>query len=332
MPLLRINATDTGLQHHPGSGPDPLVHPTCAAAPGPAIIMVHGYKYAPGHPTHCPHRKIFGNCTTDWPRALGFDGAAADEGLGIAFGWYARGPLWQVHRRAAAMGQCLASLIKTLRDAAPDRPVHVIAHSMGSEIALSALASLRPGAVERMVLLTGASFASHARTMLTTPAGLATEVFNITSRENDLFDLAFEHLVPAPRVHDAALGCGIDLPHVTNLQLDCAATLSAMAQLGLPVAAPQRRVCHWSSYKRPGAMDLYARLLRDPESLTQTELQQHLPDAMAPRWSRLMRQREGTAPLHHVSARVAAAARILRSGTRSFAGATPPGKAGKAAY
>lgn len=326
MPLLRINATEEGLQHHLGCDPGAQAYEACPAASGPAIIMVHGYKYAPSHPTHCPHRKIFGNCTTDWPRALGFDGLGADEGLGIAFGWYARGPLWQAHRRAAELGQSLATLVETLRDAAPHRPVHIIAHSLGAEIALSALAYLRPGAVRRMVLLTGASFANRAQDMLNTPAGMTTEVFNITSRENDLFDLAFEHLVPTPGVHRTALGRGIDLPNVTNLQLDCLTTLSIIKRLGIAVAAPQRRVCHWSSYRRPGVMNLYARLLRDPEDLLQSKLQQMLPKMAAPRWSRLVGWPPMTAAVRGMSRTTVAAAALLKTKTRSFASATTPGK------
>lgn len=311
MPLLRINATDTGLQLHCGStGVTQAVH-AAGAATGPAIIMVHGYKYAPHLTNHCPHAKIFNNHGTGWPGALGFTDQGVDEGLGIAFGWYARGPLWQVHRRAAKSGRALAGLVETLRRAAPERPVHIIAHSMGSEIALSALAYLPPHAIGRMVLLTGASFVSHAREMLRSPAGRTTEVFNITSRENDLFDMFFEHMVPAPALRDGAIGRGIDLPNATTLQLDCHGTLSVFEDLGLAIAAPQRRVCHWSSYRRPGVMALYARLLRDPASLPQAHLATLLPQITAPRWSRLLRPRPFATPVTTTAYGLAAAAQAF---------------------
>ncbi|WP_299918842.1 alpha/beta hydrolase [uncultured Roseobacter sp.] len=286
MPLLRINATSDGLQMHGTSTTTDSALGDQQGGAGPIIIMIHGYKYDPNDPTHCPHKKIFNCDTTSWPERLGFSNTPSQVGLGIAFGWYARGALWQAHRRAAKLGRELASLVTRLRKNAPHRPVHVIAHSLGSEIALSALGHLRPHDLGRIVLLTGASFASKAQDMLRAPAGTTTEVFNVTSRENDLFDLAFEHMVAAPELRDRAIGQGIDAPNAINLQLDCDATLRALAQLGLPIAPPARRVCHWSTYTRPGVMALYARLLRDPESLPQAYLADILPGHAAPRWSR----------------------------------------------
>lgn len=288
MPVLRINATENGLQMH---GSDTPVHHVLAdhyRDDHPVVIMVHGYKYAPSDPAHCPHEKIFSDCDQGWPKSLGYSKDARDKGLCIAFGWYARGPLWHAHRRAAQLGTELAALISQLRQIAPNRPVNVIAHSLGSEIALSALMHLRANSINRMVLLTGASFDSKARHMLSTPAGLTTELFNVTSRENDLFDLAFEHLIAAPQLKDRAIGQGIDAPNAVNLQLDCDQTLNALERLGLPIARSQRRICHWSAYTRPGVMTLYAQLLRDCDTLTQSHLARFLPSVTAPRWSRLV--------------------------------------------
>lgn len=287
MPLLRINATPQGLAQHEG------FEPACAhlgetrQIEGPAIVMIHGYKYAPGHPHHCPHSKILGPGDDAWPAALGFGAGQTAEGLGIAFGWHARRPLRAAHRLARDLGQSLAQLIALLRAEAPDRPVHIIAHSLGSETTLSALQHLPAGSVNRILLLTGASYVSHASAMLHTPAGRTAEVFNITSRENDLFDLAFERLIATPRAGDTALGHGIDAPNALTLQLDCATTLAVLAQFGLPVAASTRRVCHWSSYTRPGIMALYARLLGQPTALSFAEMADLLPPTQTPRWSRL---------------------------------------------
>ncbi|MEM9638806.1 MAG: alpha/beta hydrolase [Pseudomonadota bacterium] len=315
MPLLRINATDQGLQLHRQSGPWREAVGATDATSGPMIIMVHGFKYAPESATHCPHEKIFAMRAGGWPPALGFYGCPEAEGLGIAFGWYARGPLWQVHRRAAHLGRMLADLVIRLRDAAPERPVHVIAHSMGSEIALSALEFLPRLAIRRMILLTGASYASRAQAALITPAGQTSEVFNVISRENDLFDLAFERLVPAPKPRDRAVGQGIDRQNVLNLQLDCPQTLSTLDGLGLPVAAARRRVCHWSSYTRPGVMAFYAKLLRDPEHLPQARLAQLLPRDTSPRWSRLMKAPAAMSSTALTLPDLAATARALRAKT-----------------
>ncbi|WP_195822359.1 alpha/beta hydrolase [Roseobacter sp. MH60115] len=332
MPLLRINARDGMLTLHRGATPVPDAVRATRAAPGPAIIMIHGYKYAPESINHCPHKKIFRDSAHGWPASLGYNTGLPEEGLGIAFGWYARGPLAQVHRRAADLGRALAQLVEALKSAAPKRPVHIIAHSMGVEIALSALGHLPSQAVQRMVLLTGASFTSHAEAMLRTQAGRSAEVFNITSRENDLFDLAFERMVAAPGGQDRAIGLGIDLPNVVNLQLDCPDTLSCLATLGLPLAPPERRVCHWSSYRRPGVMALYARLLRDPHGLPQTQLAKLLPDTPEPRWSRLVRPSAQALPNGFGASALAAAAQVLRTRIGLFQTASTGVKPKEPAY
>ncbi|GFE48743.1 hypothetical protein So717_04960 [Roseobacter cerasinus] len=288
MPLLRMNATDQGLHlHHTGADALSQIAEVSQRTGGPAIVMIHGFKYDPHADRHCPQRKLFGAQGANWPHALGFDQSKAGEGLGIALGWSARGPLRQVHRRATRLGLTLAELVGTLKANHPARPVHVIAHSLGSEIALAALEHLPPRAVDRILLLTGASFCGFADDMLATPAGRTAEVFNITSRENDVFDLAFETLVRAQRQGDRALGQGLSRPNALNIQLDCDRSLAALAQFGTPITTPKRQICHWSSYTRPGAMSFYAKLLRQPEAYCFRELQGALPDDQDPRWSRL---------------------------------------------
>ena len=288
MPLLRINATPSDLTLHDTA--QAARHRLCALAarPGPAVIMIHGYKYAPGSPDHCPHRKLFGKTEHSWPAALGFDGTHPAEGLGIAFGWFARGSLRSVHQRAAQLGAQLAIVIAMLKAHTPQRPIHIIAHSMGSEAALSALAHLPAGAVDRMVLLTGASHAARARQMLDTPAGRTARVLNVTSRENDLFDAAFERLVRPENPGDFAIGRGIAAANAVTVQLDCPDTIASLHAIGLPISPPSRRICHWSAYKRPGVMGLYTRFLRSPETLPLARLRAILPENPAPRWSRLL--------------------------------------------
>lgn len=288
MPLLRINATPDGLVLN--DTPQSAARRLCSMASrsGPAIIMVHGYKYRPGSASHCPHAKIFGLKANNWPAQLRFGQDDKNEGIGIALGWDAQGPLRTVHRRATGLGESLAVIVAMLRHHAPRRPVHVIAHSLGAELALSALAHLPAGAINRMILLTGASYAHSAAICLDTPAGRSLQLLNITSRENDLFDAAFERLVPSNTAHDRAIGCGIDAPNVTTLQMDCAVTLKALNGLGFDIAPPNRRICHWSAYTRPGAMALYAQVLRGTSSLSFEQLVKVLPRVAAPRWSRLL--------------------------------------------
>lgn len=304
MPLLRINTTDLGLSLHESAQPVTARLRNYARCAGPAIVMVHGYKYAPGTKAHCPHRKILNETPDQWPARLGFGTGCSQEGLGIAFGWYARGRLKDVHARAVSLSASLAELVAALRAQAPDRPVHILAHSLGAEIALGALACLKGRAVDRMILLTGASYAGYAARMLRTDAGRKCDLLNVTSRENDLFDAAFERLTRPCDPKDRTLGQGIDVPNALTLQLDCERTLEALSEIGLQIASSSRRICHWSAYTRPGVMSLYAAFLRDPKKLNLGVLSQILPQRLAPRWSRLlpatvtsMRSPELTLPL-----------------------------------
>lgn len=294
MPVIRINA----------EGDRPMLHRSPRAAAlelqrsdpgtGPAVVMIHGYKYLPGHPVHCPHRHILALHPQDipfrppsWPRQLGFGVGRADEGLAIAFGWHARGALWQAQRRARAAGRALAAVIRQLHHRAPGRPVHVIAHSMGTELAVEALHHLPRGAVGRIISMTGACYQSRVGEALKADAGQTAEFINVTSRENDAFDFMFERLIAPPRAGDRAIGHGLDAANAVTLQLDCAGTLDHLDRLGAPIGRPERRVCHWSAYTRPGVLRFYHDLLRHPHATPLSLIRGGLPHRPDPRWSRL---------------------------------------------
>ncbi|WP_233270337.1 alpha/beta hydrolase [Chachezhania sediminis] len=256
--------------------------------------MIHGYKYLPGHPHHCPHLGILspapqvGTGTPSWPRQLGFGAGLPGEGLAIAFGWDARGALWTAERQARRAGRALAQVIGRLHTAAPGRPVHLVAHSMGTELALEALHHLPPGAIGRILSLTGACYQSRVAGALATPAGRRAEFVNITSRENDAFDFLYERLIAPPAAGDRAIGQGLDLPNLLTLQLDCSRTLAHLERLDCPVGGSARRICHWSSYTRPGVLRFYERLIRQPGIFTLDRLRRGLPESPEKRWSRLM--------------------------------------------
>ncbi|WP_299040857.1 alpha/beta hydrolase [uncultured Tateyamaria sp.] len=294
MPILRLNAGPAGLRVH-GSPASALSATRAAAAgTGPVMILVHGFKYDPESTTCSPHSTIFGRVPhqdksnrTQWLRHLGFGTGQPDEGLAIAFGWRARGNLWRAQRSARCAGAALAEVIRTIRTIAPTRPIHAITHSMGSEVIFEALHHLPAHAIQRIVAITGASYTSTAHVALQTPAGRSAEVLNVISRENDLFDLMFERLIAPDVPGDRALGAGLCLPHAVNIQLDCPDTLGALTRFGGHISAPQRRVCHWSGYTRPGALRFYARALRHADRVPLEGLQDVLPNRPAPRWSRI---------------------------------------------
>lgn len=295
MAIVRINAIgETPLLHGGASPVEPALR-RADTGDGPAIVMIHGFKYLPGHRMHCPHRHILSLHPEElpwrspsWPRQLGFGTGLQDEGLAVAFGWQARGGLRAAQRRAGQAGRALAEVVTTLRATRPERPVHVVAHSLGTEVALEALAHLPAGAIGRVISLTGACYRSRTEAALRTEAGRAAEFLNISSRENDPFDFLFERLIPPPCPGDRALGHGIEAPNAVTLQLDCPGTLAHLDRLGAAIGAPEHRICHWSSYMRPGVLQFYKELLRRPDSLPLSLLRLGLPARPARRWSRLI--------------------------------------------
>ncbi|HMO07846.1 MAG TPA: alpha/beta hydrolase [Paracoccaceae bacterium] len=256
-----------------------------ALPPGaPVTVLVHGYRYAPGRAGHDPHATLF--AAGAWPRRLGFRAAA--QGLCLGFGWQANGSLRQAHAEAGRAAVALAALVRRLRERGAG-PVGFLAHSLGSRVVLSALPLLEAGDAGRIVLLSGAEFCGPATAALTTQAGRAAEVLNVTSRENDPFDWAVEWLVGrGADDRGPALGAGLSLPNAVTLQIDGAGHREGLRRLGYPVAGPARLVCHWSTYTRPGLFPLYRAFLHRPAQLPLGLLRAALPEACAPRWSRLV--------------------------------------------
>jgi len=295
MAILWINAHEGRPWEHHGNGTlfDELAR--VGRTDGPAIVLIHGYKYQPGHPDHCPHKQIFSldsenswNRTSGWLRQLGFGTGHPAERLAVAFGWGSRGAIWHVQRQTRSAGLALARTAIALRRQSAQRPVHILAHSLGSELAFEAMHHLPEGAIDRIIVMTGASYQGRAMAALGTPAGRTAEVINGTSRENDVFDFLFERLIPPVGPDDRAIGNGLTASNAVTLQLDCADTLVHLDRLGLPVGPPERRVCHWSAYTRPGILRVYHDLFRHRDALPLNLLRRGLPERSAPRWSRLL--------------------------------------------
>lgn len=288
MPVIRINADGATPALH--GAPHPL-GPTLERAlanPGPIVVMVHGYKFRPYDPVHCPHTHIFslGDTNTcpkalSWPRHLGFGRGNRNEGLAIAFGWQARGSLWQARDSAERAAIALADLVARLRRIAPQRPINIIAHSLGAHLSLTAIRRMQAGDLGRVILLNGAAYRGLATTALESAAGQACELFNVVSHENALYDSLFECVLRPDTRHDRALGRGFSAPNALTLRLDAPATLARLAALGFPVAARAHWHCHWSTYLRPGVFPLYQGLLRTPERTPLRHLE-HLLSTPAP--------------------------------------------------
>lgn len=230
----------------------------------PIVIMVHGFRYCPRSNHTNPHAQILSLAPTSnhwkivsWPQRLQLTG---ENGLAVGFGWSARGTIWQAYQAAAGAGARLADFIALLHQVAPNRPIHLIAHSLGARVALHGLQQTGPNTVGRAILISPAVFTREAATLPRTA-----DVFSMISRENTAYDLMLRAALPHQGV---TLGRGgPDLPNWLDIRLHCHGTLSTLHGLGHKIAAPDRRVCHWSGYLRPGVWDFYRTLLTRPGEL-----------------------------------------------------------------
>lgn len=304
MALIRINARGETPVLHGSPHPVASVLKQTKSTGGPVIVMTHGYKFAPDSGTNCPHRDILSlppkgriGLASQWPSQLGFGKGNQTEGLAIAFGWDGRCALWQALHRAKQAGKALAKVLTMVHRQNPQRPIHILSHSLGVEVALEALFHVAPSTVDRIISMTGATYQSRLSAALTSPSGQQAEFINITSRENDIFDFLYERMMAPLVPGDQVIGHGVGLRNALTLQLDCPKTLQHIARLGPAIAPPQRRICHWSAYMRPGTMDFYQDLLRNREQLTLGRLRCGLPQAPAPRWSRLFARPTVARPL-----------------------------------
>ncbi|WP_172294046.1 alpha/beta fold hydrolase [Pseudoruegeria sp. HB172150] len=295
MPLLRVNAgADGPVLHGAGNLEAEVAQAVARLAPGdPIILIVHGFKFSPASAETSPHDHIFSltparTCwkALSWPRHLGFGRDRDGEGLCIAFGWEARGTIWRAWSEARQAGLAMADLITMIRRH-HDGPVDMVGHSLGARVCLTALRYAPPASIGRMVLMAAAEFRAAAAAAMASPAGRTAEVLNITTRENDVFDALIEWFLRAPTRGDRALGLGLPHANWLDIQIDADRTRAALDRLGFRIPAPKRRVCHWSSYLRPGLMLFYADLLRNRETLSLNRLRHALPREAEPRWARL---------------------------------------------
>lgn len=242
----------------------------------PVVALVHGYRYGPGIPGLCPRESLY--AADGWPGRL----QLGEDALVIGFGWDSRGSIWQAWSAAARAGAQLARLLAAL-----DRPVDALAHSLGARVALTATALAPAGRAGRLILLAAAAFRGDAQAVLSTPGGAAAEIFNVTSRENALYDSLLATAIRPRQGPPLGAGLGEWRRNWLDIAIDSAATRSALARLGFPIPAPDRRFCHWSSYTRRGLFPFYRALLAERQTLPLQLIAGLLPDSDPPGTDRL---------------------------------------------
>lgn len=271
MTLLHVNAEGCLWRMQDAAGPDLAAWLDRLAPERPVPILIHGFRYAPDVAGRNPHETILSLAETlpdgdlPWPRHLGLTAEGPD--LGIAFGWKGYGSFWRARAEARRAGLALAALVSRIRAISPGRRVTVLAHSLGARVVLSALPATTPGDIGRALLLFPAVLRSEVETALASRGACATEIVNVTSRENRLFD--FLATLLASGGLDRPAGAGHAARHAgwADLRIDCGETLAHLNQLGYAIGGPERRVCHWSSYMRPGVFALYRALIAEAEAL-----------------------------------------------------------------
>ena len=277
-----------------GSFPHALLQRAADLPAGrPIVVMIHGYRFSPRIPEASPHRHILSLApdpaaqrAMSWPRALGFT-ENGDEGLAVAFGWHARGGLRAAYARAAGAGAELAALVDALVLAAR-RPVAMIGHSLGARVALAAMQRAAPGSVGRVVLLSAAELQGRAEAAIASPAGMLAEVVNVTSRENDPYDLGLELILSGGRQRALGFGLGQPRRNWVDLQIDDPDTLDSLRRLGFSIEGRASRACHWSPYLRAGLFAVWRTVLCQPAALPLPLLAMARPERPARRWSRLI--------------------------------------------
>ena len=316
-----------------------------AAAALPAgqspLVMVNGFLFDPKHAvspdpgdTDNPHGRIYHfkdtgerseqrHHTTGWPLWMGFDEVdqAGGSGLAVAFGWHSQPGFAsslidhfqnfyaRAYENAGLAAWVLVNVLDELAAALPDRPIDIMAHSLGSRVVVRAIALAakhHPDLTERIgrvVFLGGAEYVVEAQLMTSRLHDLnrprRPDFYNIVSRENDVLDKLGENFGPRTFGNSQVIGHnGLDLseravktvPNWIDLQIDGERLQDWMLdQRGIQVSGdrPNNIWDHWYYYTFRGNMDLYRGIFRDRpqwEILAMRAAENPIPEGVSKHW------------------------------------------------
>ena len=164
----------------------------------PPIVMVHGYNHDPRKAKHNPHVNVFRQWRNMLENPVHFDFGWYSAMMGLKGWWQARRNGYRLtyyygyDRLAPEAANCLGVLLERIG------PCQILAHSLGSRVALQALTGFSHQAM-RVVLLNGAEHHGTdekpgARQAAEASPGV--EFFNICVQEDDVLNHLGEWFSP----------------------------------------------------------------------------------------------------------------------------------------
>lgn len=329
MAILRIDFRDGALSADPDAlAREARARAGDSPAGRPTVVLVHGYKYDPSQPQRNPHALLYSadapaarvarrGRVLSWPQGLGI-GAEGADGLCLGYGWSAwaswtgrllaegRNGFAAVYDEAGRAGASLVPALAALAEARP-APVDLLAHSLGARVALSALrAAAKAGRGDliarlgRWILLGPAEFSGAADAALAACARIGArppEIYCLTARHNARYDRLFAAFAPRAARSGAPLGAaapaGADPARWAHVRFDHPGLPDWLAARGVTLGpAPERGACHWSFYRREGAMDLHRAIIARAPGFTPADFAPFAPAPARPRpcgWIRALR-------------------------------------------
>ncbi len=249
--LIRHELHRTGDGGMPGLGlaTQAGVRQAVAGVPAGAVVMVHGFQFDPRvQGADNPHRSIFPLWQARLARpAVGFGWFSAPLRPRHIFEAWLNGR-YNRYRWAWDMASIAGGVLRRCLAELPG-PVNILCHSLGSRVVLTALEAAERLPVERVILLNGADYVTHARYAATKANGV--RFTNIVVKSDDVLAHMGELFAPG-RLRGEVIGrSGVTgLSNWTDVVLDDPDVQTWGRAQGFDLRGdnPGRWGDHWYSY------------------------------------------------------------------------------------